>query len=378
MAVARESADGSSPLPSALAPTAYERGQIMGTSDGKMSFVAPLGWDEETAEYRVAVLEKTGHESTIEGYISVDGGGHQESYSIVSISAWDIERYTPELEDIGRELVDGWRSDLSSARDLPTGTFTTDAGDRGWFGGLEGLKGIEDTRILIVVVMGEETYAKFVLEVKQDYFGATDELLAAAHTVTLAPDVSPVDPVTWLLPASDGRTYSSEGGASIVIPEGWTYLPNPSDGPAFDGEVDFDYLGYWDLGAGMFSDELPVGFGMSLGRNPDPTLTALEVLEREFGEIGNTTTDRIGATFTVEDIQEWSTPGSDSAAWVRMSADYDASGEAIFEGIVAERTCYEVHKGDYGLFGCIDDPSGADPAVIDQIEAALMTLEFRP
>lgn len=359
----------------------FRPGDEFTSSDGTFTFTLPDGWADATEEYRARYAERSdGAESSIEGLAILDGSPLGFSENFMSMSGHPRMFQTRHASEIGDDKLEGWREAFDEVTDTTSGELTTDAGDEVWYGSMTGLTDDEEWRIVLVVVLGEESVGLFDLEIRPPYYAAESDLLAAIATLVFAPasdaDADSGD-LLWHVPHVDGRTYSSEGGASMVVPEDWAYVESPYEADAVNPEINFDYLGLWRVGG---TDDLTpleiTSVSLVAGPQPNPGLTALEEVEANFGAVGETTTDVNGVEYTVQSMDSWTAVGAEDAARVTILANYDATGEPVFEGRIVTRVCYALLSGGAEVFSCLETPDELDPALVASIEDALQTLRF--
>ena len=344
------------------------------SSDGTFTMTLPAGWADETEAYRADVLERNGTESTIEGLVTVDGLPHAFSDNFVSMSGHPIGAVPQTPEQIGQGLVDNWRDNFDDYTELAPATFMTDAGDSVWHGGLRGTTDGEEWMIVIATVVGDGSLALFDLELTPHYYDASDAFLESLKSVVFAPTTAAEEVAPNFEPEADGRTYSSELGASLIIPDSWTQLHVDADADAFNPEIDFDFLGFWQVGDGVPFDA--PGAWLLVSKRADTELGVLDTLVTQFGEVGAVTSDGKGATYTVRAYGPWTGPSTTDSAWVELVVDLDASGVAEPDGVDKVQRCYVLASAGRQVSAVIEADPDDIATAIDSVESALLTLEF--
>ncbi|MBN2177338.1 MAG: hypothetical protein JW722_06735 [Demequinaceae bacterium] len=360
----------------------FQSGDEFTCSDGTFTMTLPEGWVDYTDEYRTAYLEDSGTESGIEGFISVDGLPFFAAGDFVTISGHPVLTAMPASGDFLLEDSSSyWAGRFDDLESSVSGESTSDAGDEILYTTLRGTEGSRDWQVVLVFVMGEDSYAEFILESREDHDLVKDALLASVNTLIF----NPLDSIDteidheWYLPHDDGRTYSSEGGASIVIPESWIFIGEMWDADALNPTIKFDFLGLWQIGETENDNPMEIqSASIQVSLNGYPELTAVEQLMGQFGAVGETTTDSGGVRYTVEAIEPWTAPGAEDAAWIRLLADYEATGETFFEGRIVDRIGYLLIHDNYKIVAFLEFPGSLDETVLSSFEETLKTIEFRP
>jgi len=353
----------------------YRAGESFTSSDGTFTMTLPDGWLDQTQDYRDAFAgANDGAASAIEGMVAVDGLPIFASENFVSISGHPLVGVTPSGPTQLEDTLNDWRLLFDDVADLASGQFTTDEGDDVWYGGINGhIDGVEKS-IIVAVVMGQDSYALFDLEIRPAFYSAEGDFLEALKSVVFAPVAEVPNADSWWEPHPDGRTYSSDGGASIVVPDTWTHLAYAADEDAVDPRIDFDFLGLWQIGEGNVEDEATVS--LVVGVPPVADLTALELLNAQYGGVGETTTDDNGVEYAVDAIGEFSIPGAQDGARVALTANYDATGMDLFEGRVVPRYCYVLLSTNLEVMACVEAPAELIDGAVASTEETLQTLRF--
>jgi hypothetical protein len=175
-------------------------------------------------------------------------------------------------------------------------------------------------------------------------------------------------------PEADGRTYSSEGGASIIIPATWTHIPLDADAAAFDSATTFDFLGLWQVAPAAQGGAATVS--LTAGERGRPLSGARDELVARFGEVGDKTVDGDGITYTVLGLEDWSVPSITQSAWIEVEADYGNTGAEGYEGVIRGRRCYYLAAHMEKLFACVEADFGDLDGATTAVESALLTVEF--
>jgi hypothetical protein len=355
--------------------TTYQPGDLLTISDGSFTMTLPDGWVDQTQEYRDWYADTNdGAESAIEAMVSVDGLPILETHNFVSISGHPLLGITASGSTQLEDALNDWRLRFDDVTSLASDQFATNAGDVVWYGGVNGhMSGVEKS-IIVAVVMGQDTFAQFDLEVRPPYYSAEADLLEALKSLVFTPITGTVEAVSWWQPHTDGRTYSSDGQASILVPETWTHLIYAADEDAVDPRIDFDFLGLWQIGQGEGQDAATVS--LVVGPPPLAGLNALEQLEAQYGAVAETTTDENGVQYTVDSLGSFSAPGALDAAKVALTADYDVTGIAFFEGRIVPRHCYVLMSSTLEAMVCVEALDDEIDSAVKSVEGVLGTLRF--
>lgn len=354
--------------------SAFEEGREFTSSDGTFTMTLPAGWIDETDRYRSSFLERHGEESSIEGLAIADNLPFELSDNFVSMSGHPVTFSGADATTIGSGDLDDWRERFDDYDELPHETLTTVAGDEVWMGTLRGTTDGEEWEIVVATVVGEQSLARFDLELRPPYYDAADDFREALKTIVFAPApaAAPIDDA--FAPSADGRTYSSEGRASMVIPDDWEHLAFAADRDAFSAEIDFDYLGLWTVVDD--GDTYPPSVSIVLDDRPDSSVTLMDEVRDRYPEIGGSETDEGGVVYTVEAITPWSADGADEAVYIDIRTDYSASGVGSSVNSIRERRCYALASGTSEMVACIDAAPDSLETAAPIVEDALQTVRF--
>ena len=344
------------------------------SSDGTFTMTLPAGWGDETEAYRANFLKENGDESTIEGLATADGLPFSLSDNFVSMSGHPVGPLPDSAETIGSEDVDGWRDAFDEYTELAPATFTTDAGDVVWHGGLRGTTDGEEWMIVIATVVGDGSLARFDLQLDPPFYDARGAFLESLKSLVFAPTVAADDVAQNFEPWPDGRTYSSEGGASIIIPSAWVHLSVDADVAAFDPEIDFDFLGVWGLSDGK--RDLPATAMLSVGPLLNAGSSARDEILAQVGDVGSGSADADGVMSTVLALGSWAAPGADDAAWVDLTVASPSPDPSLPASDPDVRRCYLLVHAEQEFSGCVLGSASAMDEAIAALEGALLTVEF--
>jgi hypothetical protein len=344
------------------------------SSDGTFTMTLPAGWGDETDAYRANFREENGEESTIEGLATADGLPYSLTANFVSMSGHPVGPIPESAEEIGSEDLDNWRDNFDEYTELATGTFMTDAGDAVWHGALRGTTDGKEWMIVIATVVGDGSLARFDLQLDPPLYDAQGPFLESLRSLVFAPTVSADDVGGNFEPWPDGRTYSSEGGASIIIPSAWVHLSVDADVAAFDPEISFDFLGVWGLSDGK--RDLPATAMLNVGPSLNAGASARDEILAQIGDVGTTSTDMDGVTSTVLALGSWEAPGADDAGWVDFVIASPSTGPSLPASDPDLRRCYLLVHAGQEFSGCVLGSASAMDAAIAALEGALLTVEF--
>ena len=366
---------GGSQVPATPQATA-DPGAPFASSDGAFSMTIPSTWADRTRDYRTDYLNENRQVSSLDGMVTLDGLPSSSSANFVTMSARSradiVDGVT--ASDIGMGEVERWRSTYVDSTLLPEETFTSEAGDSVWMGGLAGTIDGHEGQIVIATALGDQWSATFALRVDGEHGAARDDLRGALATLAFSPDPAPGESANIFAASGDGRTSSSKDRATIVIPTTWTHVAVDADRDAFLGDSDFDSLGTWRVAEGDGTFSPTVSFIASDKTYPTPS-SVTEMMTR-YPKVGTSRVDDAGVTYTTLAFGVWSARGDDTAGWAESRAEYPADVAAGRGPLVTERRCYLMVSNVRELVACVETLPGEVDAQAPGVEAALGTVRF--
>jgi hypothetical protein len=371
-----ESASAGETQVSATPQATADPGASFASSDGAFSMTIPSTWDDRTLDYRTDYLNENRQVSSLDGMVTLDGLPPSSGANFVTMSARSRTDIVAGVSasDIGMGEVERWRSTLGDATDLPEETFTSEAGDSVWMGGLTGTIDGHEGQIVIATALGDQWSVTFALRVDGEHAAARDDLRRALATLAFSPDPAPDARADIFAPSGDGRTSSSKDRATIVIPTTWTHVAAGADRDAFLSDSDFDSLGTWRVAEGDDTFSPTVSFIASDKDYPTPS-SVTEMMTR-YPKVGSSRVDDAGVTYTTLAFGEWPAPGDDSAGWAQLRAEYPADVAAGRGPLVTERRCYLMVSNVRELVACLETLPGEVDAQAPGVETALGTVRF--
>ena len=364
------------PTPSPDASATPDPGEPFTSSDGVFSLTIPSAWDDRTIDYRADYLNEHRQVSSLDGVVTVDGLRPSSSANYVTMSARSRADMVDGVgaTDVGKGEVERWRSTVDGPTPLPEETFTTDAGDSVWMGGLTGTIDGHEGEIVVATALGDHWGATFALRLDGEHAAARDDLRRALATLEFSPDPAPGEAADIFAPSGDGRVTSSQGRASIVVPKAWTHVAVEADREAFLSDSRFDSLGTWRIAKGDDTFSPTVSFSATDKTYPAPS-SVTEMMTR-YPKVGASTMDDAGVTYTTLAFGEWSARGDDTAGWAQVRAAYPADVATGRDPLVTERRCYLMVSGLRELTACLETLPGDLDSRAGGVEAALQTVRF--
>ncbi len=366
---------GASPTSTAT-PATEDPGASFESSDGAFSLTIPSAWEDRTADYRGDYLNENRQVSALDGMITLDDLPPSSSANYLTTSAISRAEMVAGVSatDIGTGEVRRWQSTVDGSTLLPEETFTTDDGDTVWMGGLAGTIDGQAGEIVVATALGDQGSATFTLRLDGEHAAARDDLRRALATLAFSPHPAPGAKAYIFAPSGDGRTYSSQGRASIVVPTAWAHVAVAADRDAFLSDSHVDSLGTWSIADGDGTFSPTVSFSATDKTYPTPS-SVTEMMTR-FPKVGASRVDDAGVTYTTLAFGEWSAPGDDSAGWAQVRAEYPADVATGRGPLVTERRCYLMVSNLRELTACLETLPGDLDSRAPGVEAALQTVRF--